>query len=614
MLSKLADPNRYNENEEEADEYTPYKLFTDKAADHISRLRAKLENKIEAIIEKKLLEVYVQIASQKNRLEEYAANEVNQELNQYLFNLKSDLEKSIALLSVNQQYVGMLSKTHQDMRKDCLLRLRCRSEDSERWGKKYNAEQPDESDQIKVGYPDEEEDAAVPQEEKKEQEENNEIDLVGDETQFPGFTNKDVYLGLKSKKIDEKFYNYAESTLVLDSKKRETYQNLTNFYINHHENATAMRKNLNFASNEYIERIIFALLVNSPLDKFIFQQFVAIFTSLSANPLNEIRIIDMMTSLTSIDPEDEATLKAFNEYFGSQYAKAELSKKLNSFFDAIVMLFEEYLLLTVEGKNVIENNNFDTLVAATEAICGVTPFKLRIKIYASIVTPKNVYSYIARKMIESKDVNKRLVEKAVKAILKVELVNLNPYHKDPVEASQAVQAAIECLITMDKSSKLRVSLQNTIANCLENDQIFFNCLGLLYQNYRSDIESANQELINFIASLKLTLSGAESDGAKKVIENISKNRDLAKLQAVLELFAKQSENIVQSVKDVKDHFTQHQESLCSNLKTLTTNLLEDNGCKYMYSYSIQIFELLEAIKKLSQRQSGVSLTLNRRLT
>ena len=614
VVERLINDKKIHEDEEQADEFASYRLFSDKAANHVSRLRAKIEIDLEMIIEKKLLHDYLQNALLKHKFEEFAVNEVDNELNQYIFNLKTDLEKTIALLSVNQQYVGMLSRTHREMRKDCLLRLHSESEEGEKWSRKFDPDElADESSEVKANEADE--DVTTNEE---NQEENLEVDIVGHE-EFAGFIKKEAFDHYQSKGFDDKFFVYSDSALVLPSEKKETYQTLSNFFIENRGNWPTMHKYLNYASHEYIERLVAALFIQSPLEKHVLNQFITLFTNLSTNPLNEIRFMDMIVTLASLDAEDANTLNTFNQYFGTVLTKDEFASKKHSFLGEVINIIEEYLSLTIEGKNAVEHSHFDELLASTEKIGEIMPFKLKIKIVASVVTPKVVYSAIARKIIDSDSDNKQLFEKAVKAIIKVELTHLSPYHKDPVEASHAVQAALECMVSVDKMSKLRMNLLSSIANCLENDHVLFSFLNLLQQTYHMNLECAHQELVNIVATLKLELKGeADNDQVKEILKQISQNKDLVKIQLVLQLLAKQSENVIQSLKEAKDRFTTHQESLCANLKKLIANLLEEKGLKNIYMYAIQIFELLEDIKKatspsdwdLSQLESALDLIVD----
>lgn len=628
------------EQDDDHDEYAPYRLFTEQEAKNISKLRNKIEAQLDAITEKKLVETFFSTMASKERIQEIYLQQVDPELNKFIFNLETDLEKTIALLALNDMYAGTLCQTLREYREDCFMRLRSRTDEGEKWTKYFTAGDaiPNEQGEEKKDEECEEETAEQPPEEEFGFEEplleEEEYIITGQEEEVNPFwachvctlenpegvdkceacetprlpkkiekvkKEYEFYIG---KGFDREFYPEKDSLFSNDTEKQKVFKQLASFYLNNKKPEEA-RHNLHYASHKFLEHWVINYMLNPPEKDTLKEHFVTLLTNLAANPLNEVRIFDIILTLYSIDPEDQALLKEFNTYFNIKLTKDEFKAKIRTFGENLMKILDKYLHNTVEKRNALQLENFDEVVAATEKLVGVLPFKNKVKIYTLVNAPKNVWSEICKKILESGVTKQSVVEEAVNLIVKSELKDLSPYDRTPQETSASVQGTVDSMIGLPKHSRVKKSLHTKILFCLESNEVFFNFLELLQKEYASNIESANSMLSEWVSQFKQIAKG-ELDKAEieKILKNIYEDRDILKNQLLIQLLAKQSENIAASLKKAGDNFTAEQRTLCSTLKTMLAGLLDNQGFKSMYLYSIQVFELIEGIKKGSDEAIG----------
>ena len=598
------------EQENDNDEYAPFRLFSEQEAENISKLRNKIEAKLDAIIEKKLVEDFLTSVETRGKIQETQFSEVDPELNKYIFNLETELEKTIALLSLNEMYVGMLNPVHREFREDCLLRLRAQSEEGAKWSQRFSAadaipNDPNEGVGQKKEEEGEENTAEQPAEE-EESKESNEVEVIATEDEFNGFIKKDDYEFYVGRGFDSHFFPWQDSLFTTDSQKQQAFKSYTNFYIEHQGKADSARHFLYLASNRFLEHWVISYMLNPPEeDDDPKRYYETLFINLATNPLNEVRILDIILTLYSIDPSDQALLKEFNAYFNTNLTKDDFKSKLTIFSERLMKILEEYVHNSVNTKNALELENFDEVVAATEKIVGVLPFKNKVKIYASVDAPKNAWAGICKKILDLGITKSSLMEKAVNIIVKSELRDLTPYDRTPQQTSVSVQGNIDSIIGLPKHSRVKKNLFNKIIYCLENNDIFFYFLNILQKEYASHIESTNAMLSEWVSQLKQISKGElDKSELETLLKAIHEDRDIQKNQLFIQLIAKQSENIAGSLKQAGDKFSGEQRTLCSNVKTVLGGLLDNKGFKNMYLYSIQIFELIEEIKKGSAEAIG----------
>lgn len=596
-------PEQYDDN----DEYAPYRLFSEQEAEQISRLRSKIGAKIDLIIEKKLVESFLASVTAKSKIQEPQFQQVDPELNKYIFSLETDLEKTIALLSLDDIYVGMLNQAYKEFREDCLLRLRSRSDEGEKWSRRFNAADAIPSTEEAGQKKDEEleEDAEIPAEEGESKEET-EIEVVANEGQFDGFVKKEDYEFYIGNGYDRGLRKSEDSLFSSDSEKQQLYKFLTGFYLHNQKNAGEARHTLYVASHQYLEQLIISFMLNPPADNSSAQDnFMNLWTNLAANPLNEVRILDIILTLYSIDPENQALLKGINTYLNRKLTKDEFKTKLTDFSERVMNILERYLCASVEKRNALQLENFDEVVTATEKLIGVLPLKNKVKIFTSVEAPKNAWGEICKRVLESGVTKQSVIERAVNIIVKSELKDLTPYDRTPQQTSESVQGALDSILGLPKHSRVKKSLHNRILFCLESNEVFFNFLNLLEKEYSMHIESANVMLKQWVAELKEVAKGElDNSEFQNILKNIHQDRDVLKNQLLIQLIAKQSENIAGQLKQIGDKFSAQQRTLCSSLKTMLHGLLENKSYKHMYLYSIQIFELIEGIKKDSKEPLG----------
>ena len=582
------------EQEDDSDEYAPFRLFSGQEAEDISKLRNKIEAKIHSII---------------GKIQETKFIEVDPELNKYIFNLDTELEQTVALLSLDDMYAGMLNPVYREFREDCLLRLRARSDEGAKWRQIYREDDADSNDSNEgTGQQNESEEIPADQPaENEESKETTEIEVIDTEDQygFYGYIYEGDYQFYVGRGFDAAFFPWRSILFDSDYEKQQVFKTYINFYLEHQGKAGVARHNLYRASNRFLEHWVISYILNPPKDQPAKECFVALFTNLAANPLNEIRILDIILTLYSMDPSSQALLKEFNSYFNANLTKDEFKSKITIFSEDLMNILEEYIQNSVNKKNALELENFDEVVAATEKIVGVLPFKNKVKIYASVDAPKNAWAGICKKILELGVTNSSLLKKAINIIAKFELRDLNPYDRTPQQTSASIQSATNCIIGLPKHSRMKKNLFNKIIFCLENKEVFFNFLNILQREYATSIESANVMLSEWVSQLKrISQSELDKSELETLLKAIHEDKDIQKNQLFIQLIAKQSENIAGSLKQAGDKFSDEQRTLCSNVKTVLGGLLDSKEFKNMYLYSIQIFELIEEIKRGSAEAIG----------
>ena len=582
------------EQEDDNDEYAPFRLFSGQEAEDISKLRNKIEAKIHSII---------------GNIQETKFIEVDPELNKYIFNLETELEQTVALLSLDDMYAGMLNPVYREFREDCLLRLRARSDEGAKWRQIYREDDADSNDSNEgTGQQNESEEIPADQPaENEEPKETTEIEVIGTEDQygFYGYIYEGDYTFYVGRGFDAAFFPGRSILFDSDSEKQQVFKTYINFYLEHQGKAGVARRNLYHASNRFLEHWVISYILNPPKDQPAKECFVALFTNLAANPLNEIRILDIILTLYSMDPSSQALLKEFNSYFNANLTKDEFKSKITIFSEDLMNILEEYIQNSVNKKNALELENFDEVVAATEKIVGVLPFKNKVKIYASADATKNAWAGICKKILELEITNSSILKKAINIIAKFELRDLTPYDRTPQQTSASIQSAINCIIGLPKHSRMKKNLFNKIIFCLENKEVFSNFLNILQKEYAASIESANVMLSEWVSQLKRISQGElDKSELETLLKAIHEDKDIQKNQLFIQLIVKQSENIAGSLKQAGDKFSDEQRTLCSSVKRVLGGLLDSKGFKNMYLYSIQIFELIEAIKRGSAEAIG----------
>lgn len=621
LLAKNSEQNDddYDSDDDDHDEgddndkYAPYRLFTSKEAKNIPTLRNTIEARINSIIEKKLVESFLTNVRTKGKLQESQFNQVDPELNQYIFSLETELEKSIALLSLNDMYAGMLNTVYREFREDCLFRLRSNFIEGKRWSSTFNTADGIPNDSNKSGQNEEEESEEKeeceegeegPDEQPAEDEESQEVTekvVKGEKDWFEGYIDKGSYEFYVGSGFDQGVYPNDNSDKI--KKKEQLFKSLADFYVYNRRQADVARHNLYRASNRFLEHWIVGYILDPPQSESLQDYFVYHFIDLATNPLNEVRIFDIILTLYSIDSEDQASLKEFNTYFNTKLTVDEFKSTLATFSENLMKVLGKYLNSSVDKRNALELENFDEVVAATEKIVGVLPFKNKVKIFTSVKTPKNAWVEICRKILESGITEKSIIEKAGGIVCKFEAKNLTPYDRSPQQTVASIQNTIDSIIGLPQHSRVKKDLHKKILFCLENNEVFFHFLDFIQREYSLKIESANAVLNEWVLQLKQVSKGElDKSEVKYILENINKDREIQKNQLFIQLIAKQSENIIGGFRQSGDKFSSEQRTFCASVKAMLAGLLDNKGFKNMYLYSIQIFELIEEIKKSSDEE------------
>ena len=582
-------------------------------------------------------------ASQKGKIQEVCLNKADPELNRYILSLKTLLEKKIALLCVNQAHVDMLSKTHQELRRQYINRFSAYSENAKEWCRNFDfdeedddagseeedagSEEDDKSDQYEESNNEEEEkktDAEPSQEgaqvseqrensenleekhnseegkklEEKKTEENvdkkkrnkYEVKIKAEKEKFEGFFKESAFLSTIPEPKDDQFGFIEEPNRLTKSEKLKMCRNIADFYLSHRGRLDIVHGYLFVASHELIERLVFTLFQENNR-----QSFLSLFSVLAANPLNELRLIDGIIAFLSINLHEERTLKKFNEYFKTAIIPEELNQKLIDFNDNLIETINEYFEHAINGKSAFELTNFEQVLKSAENMLGELPMK---KFFQEQVAGTSVGSplvYILKKMFAIGFSDESYILK-VADILKNGILEGSTFWD--LQPSERLLEAIEWMSHFRKQAEEQpvIYINNIIANSLEDDEIFVRFLNSL-STFDPAIDLANQVFSTCVPELKkFQQKGADAHpDFFKALNSLEKCKALTEVQTVLSLVATFSELIAH--RDLKDFAGEETATVFLNLTESLSTLLCNKSLKGLYLNLIQTFELSSAFEK-----------------
>lgn len=680
-------------------------IFNGLSESKLNKLKKEISLQLARILEKKLLSFFNQSLEQQQSIQESYFYKPDPELNLFITKLKTTHEKIVALMVLDPVYVGLLSKSHQRARANCLSYLiypdfkeqwigETRSgsgseddgslsrsspdsgaededkdsEDDEEEEKSHgsrrssqeqdnNGEKSDEKsdgsekDESREEREDDDEETGgqKPHEKKKKQQAEDSRRLSQKEEKESALSKTEISIEPATIQVNENFGGLLEKPgknpgrsgnndnrldfLLMSDWNGDTTQKLQisisdrpslllmqSMY--HADRLPDMRRSLHTASQNFIETFIADFLISKSdvqpygiadekdfdelkgMWRFNFPYCSSLLFSLSANPINEIRIFDHILTFATCDTTNPKILNVFNEHFGTALSPQESQKNLNRFMREISEFLKRYKAMTPNGKNCIDLTNFDTLVASVEKIHGIAPFKKRLAQVHSDISrcPQNFLDGFLSKALSNGSLTNETVNYVVD-VLRIKDIGeiLNPYNADIALASDAVEKGIALLANADPNSVSYLKLTAGISDCLENEDIFLKFLDVIRSNNTLDtIEKIASEAAQFVSLLKAALNNpTDTSNALTHGTNLSRNRQVLKFRYTVHFFAQQCRNLMEQLKNPKFTPTQKDYQLCTHLVREMSVILEIKAVKLLFLHLAQSFELLESVRKES---------------
>lgn len=591
----------------EEDDGSDYHLFKRDDSPAILKMRPKIQRTINKILEKTLFDAFSEGFSGTNKILEAKISKPYPQLNDYILNLKTEVEKKIALLLISDANVNALSKSHQELRKEYYLRLLNDTDSMKYWSGNYNANFEEPEVQAEIAPQANVEEESQQQSQPLEEPEGLEIkveekELIAEEEKFDGLIDKNQIKITMEPDFDAQFFIRDEKRKgITDTLKKKIFENVVEFYVTGYENRTKVRQALHVATHNFLESFIVGYFLESKP-----KESTTLFSNIAINPLNEIRLVEVILIIQAIDPANEEALKAFNEYFGTKLDRQQFEEKLKLFNGRFFDIFDGFLTRSIKGRNAFEVENYDEIVAEAERLVGVLPLKQKMQPFLPQKLSQSALNYISSTILDSSLSDKDTITVAVKVLKGSRLGNLTPSVAYPKEISLKIHETTDLIKYLDRNSSIRRNLCATLSNYLENYEVFFDFLDSMPEPL---IESSNLELNHVLAELKKILNSANpeiKDIEELLTNKVLGSKMLSKIEVVLFLVSKECENILQNIKEHKESLPNEEEDDLAGLILILSELLENKNLKHLYATLIHIFELLENSRK--EKQALASFT------
>ena len=594
-------------DEEEADlfdlfqrnQLTEQKLLTPSRHDNIPDLKIEIRKSISQIIEKKALINIKETLQSKSKLPVLHFYKPDVDLNLYINNLKTNLEKVLALKTVGDRYVGMLSKSYQEIRKKA-RGLFTEPNVNVYFTHPQEVRSVNIFDNISVCPVTVQSNAikkdAGGQKEVAELDHRREEDelIISKKSDFDGFPNV-------SPKT-EKRYIYLDQRI-----KGKSQRTITKYMWYFHENASnidKMRSHLHVVPQEFLEKWICSLFIQNNLH--IYDDpafFFSIFFCIAGNPLNEIRILDIILKLISMDASNEKTLTAFNEVLGTNLNTQEYEKSRGSFLRWAGQIFEKYYKLTIAKRNGLEIEHYGDVAEKIYAVLGVQPFKSKLPNYL-ISTKTGRDNYLERylRILSKSGHLGQEMDDFVRFCLDLTYINFaSDYFAGNQQMWVKIFELIKLMACIDPRSSVAKKLLWSIGDCLQNEQIFLNFIALVQQQEEDPIFqkiiSKLSPVLQKLHSLAKTLPAYDKQLFEQSMPEI---RDILSLRQALIIVKLLFDRMTKMSEEMQ--YLKEKNLIDDNIATYTkiqhifSSILENNNLKRLFSLLANILTVSEKIR------------------
>lgn len=402
LTSKTDNPDSGHSNQEEMDLFEIIQLgdvseenFVANHQHKLPKMRTDIKKELARIIEKKTLSQITETLQTTAKLQALHIYKPDVELNLYINTLKTNVEKVLALKMIGDQYVGMLSKSNQDLRKkvkhlftnhewiaalhrDANNLFDDNDDERPRGGligllsstRNHNLVSTTEKSYFYdiLSSTSSLETVATIENILKDKW------IVTGQSQFNGFPKHFSYM------FSNREQRMNKIDLTLEFTPITHLDQYTRLFEQCKSNLNEMRSRLHVVSQDLLEKLIFNFFINhseyKPASLWI------IITILAGNPLNEFRILDILLTLASFDLSNAQTIEAINHHFGTKLEAEELEKRRETFLVFIAKVLEEYHKQTVPKKNGLELANYEEFVEKAYNQLGIQPFKSKLPLEA----------------------------------------------------------------------------------------------------------------------------------------------------------------------------------------------------------------------------------------
>ena len=644
LTSKTDNPDSRHSNQEEMDLFEIIQLRDVSeeyfVADHqhkLPKMRTDIKKELARIIEKKTLSQFTETLQTTAKLQALHIYKPDVELNLYINTLKTNVEKVLALKMIGDQYVGMLSKSNQDLRKkvkhlftnhewiaalhrDANNLFDDNDDERPRGGligllsstRNLNLVSTTEKSyfyDILSSTSSLEKVATIKNILKDKW-------IVTGQSQFNGFPKHFSYM------FSNREQRMNKIDLTLEFTPITHLDQYTRLFEQCKSNLNEMRSRLHVVSQDLLEKLIFNFFINhseyKPASLWI------IITILAGNPLNEFRILDILLTLASFDLSNAQAIEAINHHFGTKLEAEELEKRRETFLVFIAKVLEEYHKQTVPKKNGLELANYEEFVEKAYKRLGIQPFKSKLPPEA-LSTKNGGENYLESflKILERMGLLGPKMDSFVRFCLNLMAKN---FALDYTVENQNIEVRIFELVKLlscDSRSGAGKRMLASIEDALQNPQIFLKFIELVQfeaEPIFQKITSKLSPVLQKIHALTKTLPAYDNTVLEQSLKEIANNAYLCQAHLIVKLLFIQLSNIAEELQSLKDtNSLDDNVASYTKMQDLISRMLDDNSLKgtfYVLSSIMMQFEKIRhSDSSISSRvkaslSHGLELTLN----
>lgn len=564
---------------------------------NIPALKAEIKKSISQIIEKKALSHFTEVLQSRSKLQVLHFYKPDVDLNLYINNLKTNLEKILALKLVGDQYVGMLSKSYQEIRKK-----------TKNFFTNYqylgaNQRASDFSSLQQVTNPLGVENTGFYFEESLESQQEKPLGglfagstnwITAEQHQFNGFPNVSSKQGLHIIYIDGSINGASNDTIT----------KYICFFQENRLNLDKMRGRLHLASQDFIEKLICNLFIQNELHTLEDPtNFFSVFVFLAGNPLNELRMLDIFLTLVSFDTSNAQALDIFNEHFKTKLEAKDLEKSRESFLSFVGMILEKYHKLTFSKRSGLDTDHFGKITEKAYSELGVHPFKSKLPSQSlSTMTSTDNYLEGYLKILSKSGYLGPKMNSFVQFCLNLTYKNFAlDYFAGNQQMWTKIFDLVQLIACIDRRSGVAKKIQYSIADCLQNHQIFLNFVALMqhetdaiYQKITSKLFPVAQKL----HSLTKTLPAYDNKIFDQLMREIADNTSLWQTQLLIQFLFGQLSNLSEEMRYLKEkNLINDNIVVYTKIQYLVSCVLEHSGLKRVFHLLANIITLYEKIRQ-----------------
>lgn len=558
-------------------------------------LRAEIKKEIAKIIEKKTLSHFTATLQTRSKLQTEHFYKPDVDLNLYINNLKTSLEKVLALQAVKEKYVGMLSKSYQEIWKKA-QHLFTQS----RYSGVVQHESTFPSRQSLFTGLERIDDASLYFDEKREYQEKY------------GFSSRPAIISKKGQ-VGPGFYGFlnpfpqkSQQNIYIDESINAASPDMVNRYVcffqDNHLNLDNMRSRLHVASQKFLENLVCNLFINPELHSEIDPtNFLSTFVYLAGNPLNELRILDILLTFAAFDSSNTKARDVFNEYFSTKLEAKDFEKSRESFLIFVGRILERYLKLTVTKRNGAEIDHFEELVEKAYSELGVQHFKSRLPCQSDKRVGKDNYleSYL-EVILRSGHLNQKM-EGFARLYLNLTYKKLSSdYFAGHQRMGGKILDLVKLMACIDLNSGVAQKLRGIIADCLQDNQIFINFLKLVQQEADPLFLQITSliSVVQKLHSLTKTLPVYDKKLFEESIKEINDNMSLRQNQLIVKLIFDQLFNVLEEMRYLKEKNLIDENAVAfTKIQDLVAGVLDSNNLKKLFYLLTHMIILLEKMRQ-----------------